>query len=182
MAKIAQVQLQVLGLASLNQIAGWLAVISGAVAAVGVVFFILMMTVHGPFGHLNDICVLLQYLVALPLPLVLHERFKDRSPRLSRFAMICGLTGLVATVVLQYLLVAGLLTFEQQVGAVTFAMLVVVGSWLLITAYLGRAAGLSGSFWAAVPAVLYFGYPIWAFWLARLLLAAPGGQPAEARR
>jgi hypothetical protein len=92
-------------------------------------------------------------------------------------ALLLGMTGMAAVASLQYLLVAGVLTFAQQGGPVSVAILV-VGAWLLITGYLGQASGALPRgvlfSWLVLP---YFGYPIWAFWVGRLLLAP--GVPAH---
>jgi hypothetical protein len=172
MTHVTQIQLQASGPARLNQIAGWAAYASGAVSAVGVVFLIAMFAVGGPFGHLNDICVLIQYLLALPIPVALHQILRFRAPVLSRLTMVIGIVGMLAVIFLQYLLVAGVLSFAEQGGPVTFAMLVVVGAWLVITGYLGRSTGkLPHSLLMSIIAVPYFGYPAWAFWLGRHLLS-----------
>ena len=76
---------------------------------------------------------------------------------------------MVAVVLLQFLLVARVLTFAQQVVPVSIAVLV-VGVWLVATGYLGRATGLlPRALLMSLPAVPYFGYPIWALWLGRTL-------------
>jgi hypothetical protein len=50
--------------------------------------------------------------------------------------------------------------------------ILVVGLWLVITGYLGRSTGrLPHSLRMSLLAVPYFGYPIWALWLGRRLLA-----------
>jgi hypothetical protein len=174
----------------LSQIAGWAAYTSGLIGAVSVFFFVLFAGAYvttgrpapWPIGRINDLTSLLMYLVALPIPVALYQRLKARAAVLSRVALGLGMTGMVAVVVLQYLLVAGVLTFAQQGGPVAVAILV-VGVWLLITGYLGQANGALPRgvlfSWLAVP---YFGYPVWAFWVGRLLLAdrAPqiGTEPA----
>jgi len=59
--------------------------------------------------------------------------------------MMIGIVGMIAIIVLQYLLIAGVLTFEQQDGAVSVALLA-VAVWLVVTGYLGRFTGkLPGS-------------------------------------
>ncbi len=156
----------------LIRIAGWFAYASGVVSTIGVVFFVAMLVVKGPFGHLNDICVMLQYLLALPIPLALHLLLQARAPFLSKLALLIGIVGMIAVVVLQLLLVAGALSFSEQVGPVTFALVVVVGAWLVITGFLSRStAKLPHSLFISILAVPYFGYPLWAFWLGRHLLS-----------
>jgi hypothetical protein len=79
--------------------------------------------------------------------------------------MMIGIVGMIAIIVLQYLLIAGVLTFEQQVGAVSVALLA-VAVWLVVTGYLGRFTGkLPGSLLMSIIGASYVGFPIWAFWL-----------------
>lgn len=76
--------------------------------------------------------------------------------------MLIGIAGILAIAVLQWLLVSGVLTFEEQVGFVMIALLV-VGIWLVITGYLGRSTGnIRRSLLMSVLAAFYLGYPIWA--------------------
>jgi hypothetical protein len=126
-----------------------------------------------PIGWTNDVTSMLMYLLALPIPLALHQRLKSPAPVVSCLAMLIGLTGMAAVAVLQYLLVAGVLTFAQQGGPVTVAILL-VGVWLVITGHLGRSSGtMPRAMLFSLLAVPYFGYPVWAFWLGRQLSHKP---------
>ena len=147
------------------------AYLSGAVAALGLVFWFARFAFPGSvIGWLNDVLVMIQYALALPIAVVLHSLLGRHNPRLSLLAMVAGIGGMVSIVVLQFLLVVGALTFAQQVVPVTIAILV-VGLWLVITGYLARSTGrLPQSVRMSLLAVPYFGYPIWAFWLGRHLL------------
>jgi hypothetical protein len=159
-------------------IAGWCAYASGVVSLIGIVFLILMfigfstnnLRLQG-FGTLNDICVVIQYLLALPITLTLHQSLKSHGLILSRAATLIGIAGIIAVMVLQWLLVSGVLTFEEQIGPVMIALLG-VGIWLVITGYLGRLAGnMPRSLLMSVLAAFYLGYPIWAIWLGKRLLS-----------
>jgi hypothetical protein len=125
----------------------------------------------GGVRRLNDVLVMVQYLVAVPIAVALHTLFGAWNPALSRVAMVVGISGMLATAALQFLLVIGALTFAQQVVPVSVALLV-VGAWLVITGYLGRSTGtLPHGVRMGLLAATYVGYPIWAFWLGRRLLA-----------
>jgi uncharacterized membrane protein len=81
-----------------------------------------------------------------------------------------GVVGIAAIAILQILLVAGKLTFSQEVGPVSFAVFVLFGGWLLLTGYLSRSQRLvRNSMLVSVLGWAYVGYPIWAFWLGKLL-------------
>jgi hypothetical protein len=159
-------------------IAGWCAYVSGVVSLIGIVFLIMMFVGFATnnlrlqrFGTLNDICIIIQYLLALPITLALHQRLKLHGLALSRTATLIGIAGIIAVAILQWLLVSGMVTFEEQVGFVMIALLV-VGIWLVMTGYLGRStAKLPRSLFMSILAAFYLGYPIWAIWLGRLLLS-----------
>jgi hypothetical protein len=158
--------------------AGWCSIASGIVSFIGIVFLIVMFIGFSTnniglqrYGTLNDICIIIQYLLTLPIMLALHQHLKVHAPVLSRAAMLIGIAGILAVVVLQWLLVTGVLTFEEQVGPVMIALLM-VGIWLVITGYLGRSIGnMPRGLLMSVLAAFYLGYPIWAIWLGRLLLS-----------
>lgn len=160
--------------------AGGMAILSGIISAVGVVFFIAMYAffltsrqeLGMRVGMINDICVALQYLLAIPVALALHRILGEYNPVWMRVATITGVAALLLTVVLQLLLIFGALTFEQQLPWIALAMIVGIGSWLVITGLVARAsARLPNSLLMSGLAVPYFGYPLWAFWLGQHLLS-----------
>ena len=157
----------------LVRVAGWCAYASGIVSIFGIVFLVAFFTTFiGPLGTLNDIAVFIQYGLMLPIALALHLLLRLHGPTLSLIALLLGVAGMVAVIVLQILLVAGVLPFAQQIGMVSVGFLVVLG-WFMIIWYLGRSTGkLPSSMLLHVLAGLYFGYPVWAFSLGRRLRTA----------
>jgi hypothetical protein len=158
---------------------GGIAILSGIISTIGVVFFIGMFVFFATpnkalgfrFGLLNDICVALQYLLTIPIALALYQVLRAFNPDLMRSATITGIVALLITVGLQLLLIFKVLTFEQQVFWVSLAMLLGVGSWLVITGLVARSTNrLPNSLLMSILAVPYIGYPVWAFWLGQLLL------------
>lgn len=146
----------------------------------GVVFFLAMYTFFATknqalalrVGMLNDICVALQYLLAIPIALALYRILGIYNPTLIRFITVTGILALLATVGLQLLLIFGVLTFEQQFLWVALAIILGIGSWLLVTGLVARSTGrLPNSLLMSILAVPYFGFPVWTFWLGRRLLA-----------
>ena len=163
---------------SFIHIAGSLAVVSGILSAVGVVLLIAMFVLFAtPYkelglrvGLLNDICVALQYLLTIPIALALYQVLRVYQPGLVRAATILGIVSMLLVFGLQLLLIFKLLTFERQVVWVSLAMILGVGSWLVITGILARSTGrLPNSVLMSVLAVPYVGYPLWAFWLGQIL-------------
>jgi hypothetical protein len=155
---------------------------SGTVAAVGVPLLIAMYAVifrYGPrhpaierFGTPNDVCVLVQYALAVPIAVALHRHNRATAPRLSLTVTTLGIGAMTSIVVLQAMLIAGVIPFEEQVVYIGIAMLI-LAIWFLVVGRLGRSSGLlSGrTTLMGLLGASYFGYPIWAFWLARQLQA-----------
>jgi hypothetical protein len=160
--------------------AGSFAIVSGIISAIGVVFLMAMFvffatpfkTLGLMFGKLNDICVALQYLLTIPMALALYRILLPHNPGLIRIATSVGIAAMIVVILLQLALIFGVLAFERQVGWVSLAMIVGVGSWLVITGWVAQSTGrLPSSLLMSVLAVPYLGYPIWAFWLGRRLLS-----------
>jgi hypothetical protein len=160
--------------------AGSFAIISGIVSTIGVILLIAMFVCFATpyrelgmtFGMLNDICVAIQYLLTIPIALALHRILLPHNPTLIRIATLVGIVMMMIVIVLQLLLVFDVLPFEKQVLWVSLAMIVGVGSWLIITGMVARSTGiLPNSILMSTIAVPYLGYPAWAFWLGRRLLS-----------
>lgn len=159
--------------------AGGFAIVSGIISAIGVVFLITMFVLFATplktlgltFGLLNDICVAIQYLLTIPVALALYRILLPYNPALIRLATIVGIAMMLVVIGLQLALIFGVVTFERQVVWVSLAMIVGVGSWLVITGLVARSTGrLPHSVLMSGVAVPYLGYPVWAFWLGRRLL------------
>lgn len=161
--------------------AGWLwitinaAYASGILAAVGLVFLILFFTGLPVFGPLNDIAVIIQYLLLLPIMFRIHSMLVTRSQKLRAAALAVGLAGAIAVIILQSMLVLGLVPFRQQITLVIPAFLICM-LWFVLVERLGGSQGFvpEGTF-LSVMAGLVVGYPFWAFKLARNLEAQSEG-------
>lgn len=151
-------------------LASWFAYAGAVVSVVQIGLLVLFFILGEPYGHLNDAVVIVQYLLAFPLMLALHQLLSYRAPVLSAIALVLGVVGMFAIAILQILLVIGTLSFSQEVGPVTVALFVPFGGWMLLTGYLSwsqllmpRSIAMSVAGWT------YGGYPFWAFWLGRQL-------------
>jgi hypothetical protein len=155
----------------LARVAGWCAYASGIAAIIGLVFLAAFFGgLGGYFGPLNDMAVVIHYILLLPIAAAIHQIVRPHAPGLSRVATTVGVVGMLAVIVLQVLLVAGVIPFQQQIGMVIVAFLVVT-AWFVIVTVLGRSSGvLPASIPLAVLAGLVFGYPVWAYLLGRRLL------------
>ncbi len=157
-----------------------LAPVSAGVAALGIVFITIMFGAFATnarptalaFGWLNDLMVLVSYLLAVPLVLALHVVFRHRGVATGPggFALATvAVVALAAVVVLQGLLVAGRIAFEDEVVPASVAILA-FGAWLVIAGWLASRAGIvtRGARMGLVGAS-YLGYPLWAVWAGRTL-------------
>jgi hypothetical protein len=141
---------------------------SAGVSAVGIVLLVIFFASGvGVLGTANDVAVIIQYVLMLPIAVGLHLTLGPSRPAASRAAVAVGLFGMAVVIVLQTLLVADVITFEQYIGIVSAGFLVVLG-WFLLVRRLDRSAGtLPSSLTLHVLAGLYFGYPLWALSVAR---------------
>ena len=74
------------------------------------------------------------------------------------------------TIVLQWLLASGRMTFAEQIGYVSMSLFA-VGVWLVGTGYLAQQAGaLPSGLRDGILGAVYVGYPVWALNLGRRLL------------
>lgn len=161
-------------------IAARFAYTSGAVAAVGLPLLLGMYGVllrSGPddpavyrLGGANDVCVLAQYVLAIPIAVALHRHNRATAPRLSLTVTTLGIGAMTSIAVLQAMLISGVIPFEEQVVYVAIAMLVLM-VWFLVVGRLGRSSGLltGRTTLMSLLGASYFGYPIWAFWMGRKL-------------
>jgi len=158
--------------------AGWTALTSGVVAAIGIGFLTAMFVSFAvgatsaalAFGRINDVLVLLSYLLAVPSVLAIRAILRQHAPIMSLILALVGIGAITAIVVLQSLLVAGVLTFEEQVGPVSIALLV-LGGWFVVSGHLATARGaFPHGARMGLLAATYVGYPIWAIWIGRQFL------------
>lgn len=153
----------------LRQLAGWCAHASAIVSIFGVLFLIIFFAGVGPFGPLNDAAVVVQYALMLPIARWVGVRQQRQGLRGSQLVLAIGLVGMLAVIVLQGMLIAGMIPFSRQIGPVSLAFLVVLG-WFLAGGRLARNDDLLESNpLRLIGAGLYFGYPFWAFALGRRL-------------
>jgi len=86
-------------------------------------------------GHLNDILGAVQFAALAPVAWALGRRLP--ASRTVRVATVGAVAASVAFVVLSVLLIAGTLTFSQQVGPVIVTIIAIYG-WLLVVNLVGH--------------------------------------------
>jgi len=159
-------------------LAGTAALLSAAVAAVGVVFLVLMYVgfltpVKGllALGPLNDVCVLVQYALALPVVGALDGMLAPLGSVRRHLLFAAGMMGCLGAVVFQALLLLGVMSFQEQVGYAAVSVLL-AGLWVVLASIAARRFGaLHVSSAVLIGAGLYFGYPVWAFRVSQQLRA-----------
>ncbi len=154
----------------LTRVAAWCAYVSGVVSIFGILSLIAFFsTFIGPLGTLNDIAVVIQYVLMIPIALALHQILRRSGPTLSMVALLVGTLGMLAVIVLQLLFITGVLPYAQYIVLVSAGFLVVLG-WFLLVRRLGQSTDvLPTNILLHILAGLYFGYPFWAFSLGRRL-------------
>jgi len=160
------------------QIAGRTTIASGLIAAVGVVFLVAMFASFAvgstsagqAFGRVNDVLILVAYLLAVPSVLGVRSIVRPRGRVAADLAATLGIASIAAIVVLQAMLVTEALTFEEQVGPVSIALLA-LGAWFVIAGRMVTSAGFApNGVRMGLLAAVYVGYPVWAIWIGRRFL------------
>ena len=156
-----------------RQLAGWCAYLSGAISVFGILFLALFFGgAGGIFGPLNDLAVVLHYVLLVPLALIAQRLAVPNDQPLKRWMIAYGMAGKLAIILLQILLLTGLMPFSQQIGLVSTAFLAVTVWFVAAPALMTREAFFPKNIVLNLLAGLYIGYPIWAFKVGRSLLAA----------
>ena len=148
--------------------------VAAIVSATGIVFLVGMFVAFAleapstamALGWVNDVLVIVQYALVLPAVVVLHRMFRTRWPRASLVASSLGLLGIAGAVALQSLLVAGVLTFEQEIGPALVSY-IPLGIWFVATGSFAARSGIDrrGTAYGVLGAS-YLGFPIWAMRMA----------------
>jgi hypothetical protein len=158
-------------------VVGWTVFASGLLAAIGVAFLAAMFVAFAAgatsagqlFGRVNDVLIMVSYPLAIPAVLALRALVRPHAPVIGDLAALVGVGAIGAIGVLQACLVFGLLTFEQQIGPVSIALLL-FGVSLVVTGYVGRSSGvLPHGLRMGLIGATYVGYPFWARWAGRRL-------------
>ena len=130
------------------------------------------------FGYANDVLGIVTPALAAPAVLIVSRLVAGPRSGLAAALVIVGLGSVAAVIVLQSLLVAKLVAFQQQVLPVVVAMLV-WGGWFVAVGFLGsRSGSLPVGPGLGVSAMFYVGYPVWAWRVGRFLLVATRTSPA----
>ena len=144
---------------------GWSAILSGAIDVIGFVFLLIFFALEAPgwiqngepntpplFGTLNDASFIFVALFMIPLAVVLDKMNRRHSPTFSLLSLIIGMTGMLATAIIQALYVPRLIQTAQQ-SVLLGTALFCIGLWMILVNALGRAANLPrGLAWLGIVA------------------------------
>jgi hypothetical protein len=178
------------------------ALLSAAATILTFITGILFFAVGGRFGKINDICSVFQMLLMVPLTILFLRALPIHPPAIGVAVALVGVLGMLTAALGQTLLVFGRIDFQTSVkffpagaaiGAwlVAISILVVGGAslpaplaWIGISAGIGYVVMVIGFLLGGQQHVLFYigslavgvGYPFWAIWLGRLLLANAVGR------
>jgi len=177
----------------------WFAILSASSWLIALIAISLFFAIGQPWGTINDVASFVQWAAAIPLVIVIYQSQRAHAP-IAQFVALLGLAALTVACALTVLLIAQVLTFQQQgtptaiAGGVFGVWLVAAAaSWLgpsplpwpllalMAVAGAGTVAGIVGfvgfgsSHWLTYAGGTVGGlaYPAWGYWLGILLLRSP---------
>lgn len=117
-------------------------------------------------GWVNDVLVIVQYAMLVCRQSSCSIACSGRWPEASVVASSLGVLGIAGTVALQWLLVAGVLTVEQEIGPALVSY-IPLGIWFVATGWFAARSRIDRRGTAlGLLAASYLGFPIWAARLA----------------
>lgn len=162
-----------------TRVAGWSLLASVPVSGVGVAALIGMYagfalgarTAALTLGQTNDVLGLVGAALMAPAVVEIHALTGPGRREARAVLAIVGLGGFAAVVWLQFLLVTGRIPFEQQIGPVMVAYLV-LAIWFVGSGWTAQRAGaMPRGARLGVLGASYVGAPWWAWRWGRVLLA-----------
>ena len=180
-----------------TQLAGWSAVVNGVTSIASTVTLVLMFSVAGFFGPVNDAISVVWGLTFIPLAFLFYRLHQPVNAPLNLITAVVGIAAMLVFSVTQTFLVLRVVTFEQSMGLV-LSMGAIIGLWALLNGILARSGGTipGGMTWLLIIFGLSFmitalgwyqsgpqnplvaaGFligaiagPVWAIWLGKMLL------------
>lgn len=136
----------------LSRFARFSAYARGVVAAIGLILSAIFFTVGGVSGPLNDLAVIVQCILMLPIAYTVHRMLAPRTPSTTLPISLDEVAGMLVVILLQASLVLGILPFRRQMVLAIPVFLVAAG-WFAAITPLGRGDGrLPQGLWAFSPA------------------------------
>ncbi len=128
-------------LTGVRRISGWGAIISGMVFVLGILFLVLFRMGGEKFGPLNDMAVILQYGLTMPIAVYFFRLGRSVVNRVFHMLVVgIGILGMIMMVGLQIARVWEWIPFHQQILLVIVAFLTVL-IWIFFIQSIGRSMG-----------------------------------------
>ena len=118
----------------------WAAILSAAATLGTAITGILFFAVDEAFGKVNDLFSVVQVVLMLPVAVALYLLAGPEPGWVAMLALAAGCMGMLSVAVLQALLVAGKVRFEQTISRV-LAGGAAIGFWLILGNALALASG-----------------------------------------
>ena len=131
-------------------LAGWSALIAAAFTVIGAVTLVLFFTRGEPWGRLNDASSVVLMLAMVPVALVVAVFESETVTTVVLPVAALGIAAMLVTAVLQTLLVARRVSFEQTKRWVLL-LGAVIGIWYILSGFLAGHTALEGPMaWLAI--------------------------------
>ncbi|MCE9644845.1 MAG: hypothetical protein K8S20_02510 [Chloroflexi bacterium] len=114
--------------------AGWIAIVTGATIILAVVFLILMYTVNGRFGTVNDVLNGLVGILSVALAWMLYAGYHAKSPWMSQIALALTVAGAIFAMIGSVLIIFEFTGFVLA-GWYTGIGNALIGLWLAAFCY-----------------------------------------------
>jgi hypothetical protein len=116
---------------TLEQVAGWAAVVAAVSTVIGAVFLGLFFSRGQPWGTLNDVASIVLMIATMPVALIVARIESGREPTLAVVIAAIGMAGMIVASIAQALLVARIRTYQQLLPW-TLGGGAVVGVWYVL--------------------------------------------------
>ena len=177
---------------------GWAAILSAAATILTFITGMLFFTVGKWFGKINDLFSVIQILLMIPLIFFFNQLITPPSYSTRIISCVFGLGGILVSAYGQIRLLLNQIDFEESLkyfpagGVIGFWLIMVnlfsIGSrslpnpliWIGIAAGVGYLLIVGGLLKGGQKDPLFYGgslllaicYPVWGFWLGKLILAS----------
>jgi hypothetical protein len=126
---------------TLEQVAGWSALIAAVATVIGAVTLIVFFSRGGLWGLANDVASIVLMLATIPVALMIARIESGRAPMLAAPSAAIGIAGMLGATVAQALLVARIRSYERLLPW-TLGAGAVVGVWYLLVGLVAWPGGL----------------------------------------
>ncbi|HET9436371.1 MAG TPA: hypothetical protein VFO50_05895 [Candidatus Limnocylindrales bacterium] len=126
---------------TIEQLAGWSALVAAVATVTGAVFLILFFARGGFWGLLNDIASIVLMLATIPVALVVGIIELERVTTVAMIVTGIGIVGMLGATISQALLVARVRTYAQLLPW-TLGSGAIVGVWYILAGVIALAGSL----------------------------------------